>query len=184
MRRLLILGAVLAGAWFWWEGDNYDFGTVVASTDDELVIRKGDFTMELAKVEDVSLDLRVFTTANTRGVYGIEDADIAPLYLLADTASQNAEVFQKYLCEEKSADQAAFIRLLIHSRPQAKEIESLDFEGGERRCFNVSGTAYYIDRIIHDDEEATERYTNIRSSAPIQPRRMLQLNNFREIACP
>jgi hypothetical protein len=80
--------------------------TVETTADGTLLMDKGRNKMELERLGDVKVDLRVFGLADSSNATG---GNIGPFVfishmVLATPLADNEAVFDKYLCERKSVD--------------------------------------------------------------------------------
>lgn len=161
----------------------YNAVTVETSEDGMLLMEKGRNKMELERLGEVKVDLRVFGLADgntaTRGKIG--PFVFISHMVFATPLAENEAVFAKYLCERTSVDQAALIQLITDDEKLDAKIENLrKIEG--RRCARVEGISYEIARFFVDGEDITE--TMQFSSTPnSDPWKIIKVTGIDAIDC-
>jgi len=155
MRKLLLLAVLGFLAYLTYNKFTGSSANVETTADGTLLMKNGSWNMELVRLGDVKADLRVFGADrnNTSGNIG-PFAFISHL-VFATPLATNEAVFDKYLCERKSVDQAALIQVIIEDEKLDAEIENIK-QMEDRSCARLEGTSYKIARVLEDGNDITD----------------------------
>jgi hypothetical protein len=155
MRALLIL-AVLGMLGYWAYGKFTGPSVrVETSADGTLLMNNGPWSMELARLGDVKADLRVFGADRNATSGNVGSFAFISHLVFATPLAANEAVFDKYLCERKSVDQAALIQVIAEDERLDAQIASIG-QAQDRGCARLEGTSYRIARVLEDGKDITD----------------------------
>ncbi len=155
MRNLLIVLTISIGAYYWYYYGTSPFDSFETLANGDIVITKADTKLTFTDQGDFSTDLRIFGKSGFDGDAG---SDPAPHPLLATPMAENAQVFNKFMCEINSLKSASLINVIPATAKLLRTVSS--FKGGdERSCFNLVGKSLYLKGI---NPEASD-FMNVRT---------------------
>ncbi|MCK4837202.1 MAG: hypothetical protein KAS94_00280 [Desulfobulbaceae bacterium] len=146
MRKLIIVLAVMGGVFYWqYFANSTPFDSYTSLDNGDIVITKSTTELTFDDLGDFSADLRVFGNA---GMDMDTEKELAPYPLLATPMAENAEVFNKFMCEINSLQNSSLINVIPATSSLLRKFKSMDGGSGDgRSCFNLVGKALYLKEV-------------------------------------